>query len=100
MGPHQDKNEKRLHDLAIMFWVGSLIAGGVIAAHWDAPGPRSENEMYISWSVVYILWSGLIWAGAHLAVKKGRELVEGAVLGAFGPLGFIIEVLLPASKAS
>jgi hypothetical protein len=25
-------------------------------------------------------------------------VVEGAVLGAFGPLGFIIEMLLPANK--
>jgi len=32
--------------------------------------------------------------------KVGRvEAVEGAILGAFGPLGFIVEVLLPPVKS-
>jgi hypothetical protein len=51
------------------------------------------------YGVVFAIWGGLIYSGAHLAFKKGRELLEGAVLGAFGPIGFIIEVLLPPIKA-
>jgi hypothetical protein len=63
-----------------------------------------ENDPYriskTAYGFLYLTWSTLVWASAYLAVKKGRELVEGAVLGALGPLGFIIEVLLPSQTSS
>jgi len=49
----------------------------------ETGGRKHANVAY---SVLFLLWGGLIWASAHLAFRKGREVVEGAVLGAFGPL--------------
>lgn len=92
----QIENEKRFETLTRLFWIGAVIAGLGVLASFD---PNAGN-MVRTYSIIFIVWTGLIWAGAHLAVKKGRELVEGAVLGALGPLGFIIEVLLPPSKTS
>ena len=68
----------------------------MLAASYYSPyGPYNAAFGYF---VLYVLWGSLAVAGAHLAVRKGRDLVEGAVLGAFGPLGFLIEVFLPAAR--
>ncbi len=96
METRQSENEQALGTLTQWFWIGAVIAGLVLMNSWDGRG--SQAATHRSYTVLYLLWSTLIWASAHLAVKKGRELIEGAVLGAFGPLGFIIEVLLPPSK--
>ena len=88
---------KGLEFLAYVYLIGAVIAVFVIFGNL-ADYPRQQTGAYIAYSVLFLLWGGLIWASAYLAFRKGREVVEGAVLGAFGPLGFIIEVLLPANK--
>ena len=88
---------KGLNVLATLYLIGVFLALSVIFGNL-VDYPRQQTGANIAYSVLFLLWGGLIWASAYLAFRKGREVVEGAVLGAFGPLGFIIEVLLPANK--
>jgi len=87
------RDGKGLSNLKTLYIVGAAIA--LIAICGNLEGHDSESRAYITYAVLYLLWGGLICATAHVAFRKGREVVEGAVLGTFGPLGFIIEVLLP-----
>ena len=49
----------------------------------------------LAWFVVSLVFGGL---GAYIAGEKQRSGVEGFLLGlAFGPLGTLIEVMLPTS---
>jgi hypothetical protein len=90
------RGSKGLNVLRTLYLIGAVIAVLVITSNLGQyPGQQASHVAY---SVLFLLWGGLIWASAYLAFRKGREVVEGAVLGAFGPLGFIIEVLLPANK--
>ena len=91
------RGSKGLNVLRTLYLIGAVIAVLVIISNWGQY-PRQQADANVAYSVLFLLWGGLIWASAHLAFRKGREVVEGAVLGAFGPLGFIIEVLLPANK--
>jgi hypothetical protein len=73
-----------------------VIAGVVLLPPWM--GDRHLNTASNrGCAILYMIWSTLVWASACLAVTKGRESVEGAVLGAVSTLGFIMEVLLPPS---
>lgn len=79
------KNDEGLTTLQVIYIAGSAIAALVFL--WSP-----ENRVR---ALLFLVWGGLILGSTTLALKKGRELIEGAILGAFGPLGFIIEVLLP-----
>lgn len=81
---------------------GVYITGLVIAVVIllvDAAQPSYSKGGYSGFALLFILWGGLILGSVTLALRKGREFVEGVILGAFGPLGFIIEVLLPPVNA-
>jgi hypothetical protein len=94
---NDSRGSKGLDGLRTFYLLGAAIAVLVIILNWGQYPPQ-QAEANVAYSVLFLLWGGLIWASAHLAFRKGREVVEGAVLGAFGPLEFIIEVLLPANK--
>ena len=89
---------KGLNVLTTLYLIGAAIAVLMIFANWEGYTRQEGGGAIFAHSVFFLLWGGLIWASAYLAFRKGREVVEGAILGAFGPLGFIIEVLLPANK--
>ncbi len=53
-------------------------------------------ESLVVFIVVLIVWAVFGWFGAYIAEQKGRGSTEGFVLGfLFGPLGCLIEALLP-----
>lgn len=80
--------------LRAIYILGSIVS--VPTLLHDATCSHSYDQSgYMGFALLFLLWGGLIFAGSLIAVKKGREFVEGMVLGAFGPIGFIIEVLLP-----
>jgi uncharacterized membrane protein len=81
--------------IIILLVIMLFIMDGVAGCNNFNHATRSEYRVY---AFGVDLWGGLVLASGTLAVKKGRELLEGAVLGAFGPLGFIVEVLLPPIK--
>jgi hypothetical protein len=82
-----------------VYWIGFLISAGVLLNYKTSPNwARVSLYENMICAVVFILWGGLIYSGAYLAEQKGRQAIEGAVLGALGPLGFIVEVLLPPVK--
>ena len=89
---------KGLNVLTTLYLIGAAIAVLMIFANWEGYTRQEGGGAIFAYSMFFLLWGGLIWASAYLAFRKGREVVEGAVLGAFGLLGFIIEVLLPANK--
>jgi hypothetical protein len=91
------RGSEGLDVLARLYGIGAVIAVLVIILNWGQ-SPHQQADANVGYSVLFLLWGGLIWASAYIAFRKGREVIEGAVLGAFGPLGFIIEVLLPANK--
>jgi hypothetical protein len=97
MGSRQSTNEENLFCLTLFYLIGGGLAACILLFVWVEGNPyRTSMTAY---AFLYMTWSTLVWASAYLAVEKGRELVEGAVLGAFGPLGFIIEVQLPSRPA-
>jgi hypothetical protein len=52
------------------------------------------------WLFAFLLWAMMAGLGAWVATQKERDPAEGAILGfVFGPLGVLIEALLPAGKA-
>lgn len=83
------------------FWLWRTYAFGAVMAIlaifglFDRPGYHGTDGFYAATGWLYVVMGALILATSYLAIKKGREFVEGAVLGSFGPIGFIIEVLLP-----
>jgi hypothetical protein len=91
------RGSKGLNGLKALYLSGVAVAVLVILLNWGQY-PHQQSDANVGYSVLFLLWGGLIWASAYIAFRKGREVIEGAVLGAFGPLGFIIEVLLPANK--
>ena len=82
----------------VIYYIGLVPCVLMILQYLFSDYPSSEVRIQFAYSFLFVIWGGLIYASAYLAVKKGRELVEGAILGAFGPIGFIIEVLLPPIK--
>jgi hypothetical protein len=60
-----------------------------------------ENELAIAGIAVLLIavWAIFIWAGARLAVNKGRSRTFGAVLAAVLPIfGLIILAFLPSRR--
>ena len=51
---------------------------------------------------IFMLLFWAIWSvvGRYVATQKRRSAVEGFVLGMLGPLGVIIEALLPTNPAN
>jgi hypothetical protein len=48
---------------------------------------------------VVTLWLALVGLGAYTAKQKGRPIGEGVLLGLFfGPVGAIVEALLPDAR--
>ena len=93
------RESKGLNALGTLYIIGAAIAWLTMIMSYNLSSSWHQGgEALFACSVLFLPWGGLIWASAYLAFRKGREVVEGAVLGAFGPLGFIIEVLLPANK--
>jgi len=90
----QTTKNNALGVLKTLYIIGLIPSVIVVLIYIGEP----SNSPYMIYGVLFALWGGLVYCGAYLAVKKGREPVEGAVLGAFGPIGFIIEVLLPPMK--
>jgi hypothetical protein len=80
----------------MLYVIGSIVAGLIVIT--DMYKYQYSKTGYTGHAVLFLIWGGLIIGSSHLALKKGREFVEGMILGAFGPLGFIIEVLLPPAK--
>jgi hypothetical protein len=59
-------------------------------------GPGGSYDLQVaSRCFVLILWVGSVLIGCQLSINKGRDPLEGAVLGTLGPLGLVIEILLP-----
>ena len=61
---------------------------------------RVETVIIPELFLVFIFWS--IWPliGGYVATQKRRSIVEGILLGLLGPLGVIIEALLPTISAN
>ena len=46
--------------------------------------------------IAFAVWCATIGLGAYIAAQKGRQPIEGLAFGLLlGPLGLLIEVLLP-----
>jgi hypothetical protein len=56
--------------------------------------------MPVDWAIVIIVgWTALAFLGGWVANQKGRDPGEGVLLGIlFGPLGVVVEGLLPDGK--
>jgi hypothetical protein len=88
-----EQKHRGLLILTLTYRVG--VAVSAFRLLWTLDSSLVDRRASLVHFVVFVVWGGLIWSGAYLAVKKGREMIEGALLGVFGPLGLVIEVLLP-----
>jgi hypothetical protein len=87
------QSQETLGTMKFFYIAGAIVA--VVILVGDAGQTSNSKSGYAGFALAFLLWGWLILSSTYLALTKGRELVEGVVLGAFGPLGFIIEVLLP-----
>jgi hypothetical protein len=92
----QDEPVSPFACLMCLYFFGVAASVFVMLSRGGSAYPSDRSA--VSYAVLFVLWGGLAMSSAYLAIRKGREIVEGLILGLFGPLGFIIEVLLPPIK--
>ena len=50
---------------------------------------------FVEFVIVVLAWSIWPMVGVYVSRDKRRPLVEGVLLGLLGPIGVVIELLLP-----
>ncbi len=72
----------------------AIVAVAIGAALWAKLGNSLVSRAYVE----LVVWFGSMYAGRVLAERKGRSTKEGLLLGLFGPLGVLVEFMLPRKR--